>query len=66
MPKYFVRFDVVESWKGTFDADNLDHAKELLKAVIEGDENFDDLASAESRNSGITVEVYEDSLEQVF
>jgi hypothetical protein len=65
MPKYFVRFDVVESWKGTFDADNLAHAKELIKSVIAGDENFDDLENADSRNSGIEVEIYEDSLEQL-
>lgn len=65
MPKYFVRFDVVESWKGTFEADNLDHAKQLLTSVIEGDENFDDLKNADSRNSGIQVEVYEDSLEEL-
>jgi len=65
MPKYFVRFDVVESWKGTFDADNLDHAKQLIQQLADDEISTIDLPNLEDRNSGISVEVYEDSLEEL-
>jgi hypothetical protein len=65
MPKYFVRFDVVEEWKGTFDADSLDHAKELIKQLADDEISTSDLPNFDDRNSGISVEVYEDSLEEL-
>jgi hypothetical protein len=65
MPKYFVRFDVREEWKGTFDADNLDHAKQLIQQLANDEIDTSDLPNLEDRNSGIFVEVYEDSLEEL-
>lgn len=65
MPKYFVRFDVVEGWKATFEADNLEHAKELLQQVSEDEISIGDLPNFDDRNSGIEVEIYEDSLEEL-
>ena len=65
MPKYFVRFDVVEEWKGTFDADNLKHAKKLIEQLKNDEISTDELPNLDDRNSGIMVEVYEDSLEEL-
>ncbi len=65
MPKYFVRFDVVEEWKGTFDADNLEHAKKLIEQLKNDEISTDELPNLDDRNSGIMVEVYEDSLEEL-
>ena len=65
MPKYFIRFDVREEWKGTFDADNLEHAKELVRQWAEDEIGTDELPNFEDRNSGIFTEVYEDSLEEL-
>jgi hypothetical protein len=65
MPKYFIRFDVVEEWKGTFDADNLEHAKELVRQLKEDEIGTDELPNFDDRNSGIMLEVYEDSLEEL-
>jgi hypothetical protein len=65
MPKYFVRFDVREEWKGTFDADNLEHAKELMRQLNADEIGTDDLENFEDRNSGIFIEVYEESLEEL-
>ncbi len=65
MPKYFIRFDVVEEWKGTFDADNLEHAKELVRQLKDDEIGTDELPNFDDRNSGIMLEVYEDSLEEL-
>ena len=65
MPKYFVKFDVREEWKGTFDADDLEHAKELIRQLNEDEIGTDELPNFEDRNSGIFIEVYEESLEEL-
>lgn len=65
MPKYFIRFDVRESWKGTFDADNLEHAKELVRQLAEDEIGTDELPNFQDRNMGIDIEVYEGSLEEL-
>jgi hypothetical protein len=65
MPKYFIRFDVREDWKGTFDADNLEHAKELVRQLAEDEIGTDELPNFDDRNMGISIEVYEDSLEEL-
>lgn len=65
MPKYFIRFDVIEEWKGTFDAANLEEAKELARQWAADEIGTDELPNFDDRNHGITTEVYEDSLEEL-
>lgn len=65
MPKYFIRFDVIEEWKGTFDAANLEEAKELARQWAADEIDSGDLENFDDRNHGITTEVYEDSLEEL-
>ena len=65
MPKYFIRFDVRESWKATFDADNLEQAKELIRLLSEDEIGTDELPNFDARNASIDIEVYETSLEEL-
>jgi len=65
MPEYFIRYDVVECWKGTFTADNLEHAQYLLAQVEDDEINIDELPNAKWRNSSINVELYQGDLEEL-
>ena len=65
MPKYFIRFDVVEEWKGTFEADSLEQAKELARKWAEDEIGSDELPEFDDRNHGISTDVYLDSLEEL-
>lgn len=65
MPKYFIRFDVHESWKGTFDADNMEHAKELVRQLADDEIGTGELPNFQDRNMGIDIEVFEGSLEEL-
>ena len=64
MPKYTVRFEVIEEWKGVFEAKSLEEAEVMLQNVIEESVNFDDLPEAESFNKGIFTVVDKASLEE--
>jgi hypothetical protein len=65
MPTFFVRYDVVECWKGTFRADSLEHAQYLLAQVEDDEINIDELPNAYWRNMSINVELYKGDLEQL-
>jgi len=65
MPKYFIRFAVIEEWTGTFDAAILEEANELARQWAEDKIGSDELPNFDDRNHGISTEVYEDSLEEL-
>lgn len=65
MPKYIVRFNVVEEWKGSFEADNLEHAKKLVEQINNDEISTDELPEFEEHNKGIYVEMDEGSLEEL-
>lgn len=50
---YFFRFDVVESWKATFEASSDEEAAALFKQVADGDINGNDLPGYTESNKGI-------------
>ena len=55
---YNFRFDVVESWKASFEASSDEEAMRLFKELTEGDLNGDDLPEYFEKNSGIDTEYY--------
>jgi len=55
---YNFRFDVVESWKASFEASSDEEAMRLFKELTEGDLNGDDLPEYVEKNSGIDTEYY--------
>lgn len=50
---YSFRFDVVESWKASFEAESDQEAARLFQQVIAGDINGNDLPGYTESNSGI-------------
>lgn len=59
-------YNIEEAWKASFEADSLEHAKELLDAAIDcGDISEDTLPAFWSKNKGIDVSYDEFSLEEV-
>jgi hypothetical protein len=50
---YNFRFDVVESWKASFEASSDEEAAKLFKQLIDGDINGEDLPEYTEKNSGI-------------
>ena len=64
MPKYTIYYEVIEEWKGVFEADNLEEAKKMVQDVINEDTNLDDLPEAESFNKGLFTNVDANSLEE--
>ena len=59
-------YDVTETWKASFEADSLEHAKELLDAAMElGDVSEDTLPGFISKNKGLDAAYDEQSLEEV-
>lgn len=59
-------YNVEEAWKASFEADSLEHAKELLAAAVEdGDVSEDTLPGFWSKNKGLDVSYDEDSLEEI-
>jgi hypothetical protein len=55
---YVFRFDVVESWKASFEASSDEEAARLFKELTGGDLNGDDLPEYVEKNSGIDTEYY--------
>jgi hypothetical protein len=55
---YVFRFDVVESWKASFEASSDEEAARLFKELTAGDLNGDDLPEYVEKNSGIDTEYY--------
>jgi hypothetical protein len=50
---YVFRFDVVESWKASFEASSDEEAARLFKQLTDGDINGEDLPEYSESNSGI-------------
>lgn len=50
---YVFRFDVVESWKASFEAESDQEAARLFQQVIDGDINPNELPDYFEKNSGI-------------
>lgn len=50
---YVFRFDVVESWKASFEASSDEEAAKLFKQLVDGDINGEDLPEYTEKNSGI-------------
>lgn len=65
MPKFFVRFNVVEEWQGTFDADNIEEAEKLIQQINDDEISTTDLRNFDDRNRGIFVEMDKGSLEEL-
>ena len=65
MPTYIMRFNVVEEWKGSFDADNLEHAKKLVEQVNNDEISTSDLPEFDEHNKGIYVEILDGTLEEL-
>jgi hypothetical protein len=53
MPTYEFRYEVVESWKATFVAESIEHAKALLQQLADDEIDTDDLPEYSERNKGI-------------
>ena len=53
---YNFRFDVVESWKASFEASSDEEAARLFKELVHGDTNGEDLPEYSESNSGIDTE----------
>jgi hypothetical protein len=59
-------YNVEETWKASFVADSLEHAKQLLDAAMElGDVSEDTLPGFWSKNKGLDVDYDKNSLEEV-
>lgn len=50
---YNFRFDVIESWKASFEAESDQEAARLMQQVIDGDINGNDLPGYTESNKGI-------------
>lgn len=50
---YVFRFDVVESWKASFEASSDEEAARLFKQLTEGDIDGEDLPEYSESNKGI-------------
>lgn len=50
---YVIRFDVVESWKASFEAESPEEAALLFKQLREGEINGDELPEYFEKNNGI-------------
>jgi hypothetical protein len=55
---YNFRFDVVESWKASFEASSDEEAAALYKQLVDGDINGDELPEYFESNKGIDNEYY--------
>ena len=55
---YNFRFDVVESWKASFEASSDEEAAALYKQLIDGDINGDELPEYFESNKGIDTGYY--------
>lgn len=53
MARYTFRYCVVEDWKATFEAENLEQAKALLQQVIDEAIELDDLPEFANNNKAI-------------
>ena len=56
MAIFSFRYDEVSMNQVWFEADNLDHAKELMKQVEDEEINVSDLPQAQERNRGIQMD----------
>lgn len=50
---YNFRFDVVESWSASFEAESDEEAMRLFKELAAGDTDAEDLPGYQEKNSGI-------------
>ncbi len=64
MPDYSFWHNVEESWKSSFTADSMEHARELLQAVQDGDMELVDLPDYFEKNKGIELSIDIESLEE--
>lgn len=55
---YIFRFDVIESWKASFEASSDEEASRLFKQLTDGDIDSEDLAEYSESNKGIDTEYY--------
>lgn len=55
---YVFRFDVIESWKASFEASSDEEAARLFKELTDGDIDSEDLAEYSESNKGIDTEYY--------
>lgn len=55
---YVFRFDVVESWKASFEASSDEEAARLFKQLTNGDIDSEDLPEYTESNKGLDTEYY--------
>lgn len=65
MATFFIRFDVIESWKATFTADTFEEAEALVKQLEADEISTKDLDNFVDKNIGIGIEVFKDSFIQL-
>lgn len=65
MPRYVVMVHEEYDNKWGFDADNLEHAKQLIESVQEGDISCEELPNFYEKNYSIDTTIYAEDMEEV-
>ena len=65
MPRYIVMVHEEYDNKWGFDADNLEHAQELIRQVDEGELSFEEWPNSYEKNYGIDTTIYAEDMEEV-
>ena len=65
MPRFVVMVHEEYDNKWGFDADNLEHAQELIRQVDEGELSFEELPNSYEKNYGIDTTIYAEDIEEV-
>ena len=65
MPRFVVMVHEEYDNKWGFDADNHEHAQELIRQVDEGELSFEELPNSYEKNYGIDTTIYAEGIEEV-
>jgi len=62
---YIFSFDVVESWRASFEAESDEEAAKLYKQLVDGDINTEDLPEYFEKNKGLDTDYTSYGLEDI-